>query len=140
MKQDAQPLEKLEALFRRHRKPDPKPSSIGDQIGSDQEDQSPHGSQPPLKPARGQHGLGEAQQRVGEDPAGAEGRIGGIERLEAERVEIQVLLEFLDPVLTVRSAGVHPDDQLCSKGHPGSLWDEFGSPISRQVKLAQTFP
>lgn len=105
-------------------------AAVGDQIRPDQEDQISYGSQPPLKPARWQRLFAKAHEQIVEDAAHAEGRIGGLERLETERVETQVLFQFLNPVLTVGSARVHSGVQFCSKGDTG---DENAVRITRTL-------
>jgi len=50
----------------------------------------PDRPQPALKPTRGQDGLPEAHQE--EVTAGSEGRIRRLKRLEAERIQAQILL------------------------------------------------
>ncbi len=114
-----QTLEQLGPLLRGHREPDPQPSGGGDQIRPDQEDPISHGSQPPLKPARGQNRLANAHEQIVEDAAGPERGISRVERLETERVQAQILLEFLDPVLTVRAPRVHAGHHFGGIGDRG---------------------
>lgn len=83
----AKALEELGPFLRRDGESDAQPSRIGDQIGPNQKDQIPHRSQSPLKPPRREHGFPKPHQQIVEDAACAEGRIGRVEGLEAERID-----------------------------------------------------
>lgn len=75
----SQAVEQLSPLLRGHREPNRKPSGVLAQIGADQKDPIPHSLQPPLKPARGQHGLPKLHQEVTEHTSRPEHRISPVE-------------------------------------------------------------
>ncbi len=106
-------------LRHRHSEPDPEPSGFGNQIGSDQEDPRSHRPQPPLKPARGEHGLSKAPEQVVAHAAGSEHGIGGVKRLQTDGVQTPVLFEPREPIRTVCPVRVHARDQFCGNGHTG---------------------
>ena len=97
--QGPQPREKLGALFSGDRKPDLETAGLGNQIRSDQEHQIADRSQPPFNPARRQHRLSKPHQQVVQDTPGSERRICRVKRLQAERIQAQVLLQFFSSLI-----------------------------------------